>query len=185
MVQLAHDFTGDGWPDVLNMSGNAGNGTGTLFVNPKGESRRWDRFVVMQPPDHVIGNEETLLKDVNHDGRMDIVHTGQGTMRYSTPDPANPTGTWITTTISEPGPWGVNISHGMGIGDIDGDGLNDYVSAYGWWKQPAKGQRDRHLEMRCGSTTPSSSLAGARHRAAPAARRWASTTSTATSSTTS
>ena len=65
MVQLAHDFTGDGWPDVLNMSGNAGNGTGTLFVNPKGESRRWDWFVVMQPPDHVVGNEETLLKDVN------------------------------------------------------------------------------------------------------------------------
>jgi hypothetical protein len=140
MVQLAHDFTGDGWPDVLNMSGNAGNGTGTLLVNPKGESRRWDRFVVMQPPDHVVGNEETLLKDVNGDGRMDIVHTGQGTMRYSTPDPANPTGTWITTTISEAGPWGVNISHGMGIGDIDGDGLNDYISAYGWWKQPPKGQ---------------------------------------------
>ena len=42
MVNLAYDWTGDGWPDVLNMSGNAGNGTGTLYVNPKGESRRWD-----------------------------------------------------------------------------------------------------------------------------------------------
>ena len=140
MLQLAHDFTGDGWPDVLNMSGNAGNGTGTLFVNPKGESRRWDRFVVMQPPDGVVGNEETLLKDVDKDGRMDIVHTGQGTMRYSSPDPANPTGPWKVTTVTEAGPWGVNITHGMGIGDIDGDGLNDYVSAYGWWKQPPKGQ---------------------------------------------
>jgi hypothetical protein len=139
MVQLAHDFTGDGWPDVLNMSGNAGNGTGTLFVNPKGENRRWDSFVVMQPPDGVVGNEETLLRDIDGDGKPEIIHTGQNTLRYSKPDPANPTGPWIVTTISEQGPWGVNISHGMGVGDIDGDGLKDYVTAYGWWKQPAKG----------------------------------------------
>ncbi len=139
MIQLAHDFTGDGWADVLNMSGNAGNGTGTLFVNPRGENRRWDSFVVMQPPDGVVGNEETLLKDIDGDGKMEIIHTGQNTMRYSKPDPANPTGPWIVKTISEPGPWGVNISHGMGVGDINGDGLMDYVGIYGWWQQPPKG----------------------------------------------
>jgi 3-keto-disaccharide hydrolase len=143
MVQLAYDFTGDGWPDVLNMGGNAGNGTGTLFVNPKGETRRWDSFVVMQPPDGVVGNEETLLKDIDGDGKPEIIHTGQNTLRYSKPDPANPTGPWQVTTISEPGPWGVNISHGMGVGDIDGDGLKDYICAYGWWKQPPKGSGQR------------------------------------------
>ncbi len=139
MVQLAYDWTGDGWPDVLNMGGNAGNGVGTLFVNPKGESRRWDSHVVMNPPEGVVGNEETLLKDVNGDGKPEIIHTGQNTLRYSSPDSANPTGAWKVTTISEPGPWGVNISHGMGIGDINSDGLMDYVTAYGWWQQPAKG----------------------------------------------
>jgi hypothetical protein len=139
MVQLAYDFTGDGWPDVLNMSGNAGNGTGTLSVNPRGENRRWDRFVVMQPPDGVVGNEETLLKDIDGDGRMEIIHSGQNTLRYSKPDPANPTGPWIVRTISEPGPWGVNIGHGMGVGDINGDGRMDYVDSYGWWEQPPSG----------------------------------------------
>lgn len=137
MVNLAYDFTGDGWPDVLNMSGNAGNGVGTLFVNPKGEHRRWDAHVVMQPPDSTIGNEETLLKDIDGDGKPEIIHTGSNTLRYSRPDPSNPTGPWITRTISEPGPWGVNISHGMGVGDINGDGRMDYVTAYGWWEQPA------------------------------------------------
>ena len=139
MVQLAHDFTGDGWPDVLNMSGNAGNGVGTLYVNPKGQNRRWDAVVVMQPPDGVIGNEETLLRDIDGDGSLEIIHTGQNTLRYSKPDPANPTGPWLVTTISEAGPWGVNISHGAGVGDINGDGLADYVNAYGWWQQPARG----------------------------------------------
>jgi hypothetical protein len=39
-VAFASDFTDDGWPDVLlaNTSGSA------LYVNPKGEARRWDVY---------------------------------------------------------------------------------------------------------------------------------------------
>jgi hypothetical protein len=134
MVSLAYDFTGDGWDDILVMSGNAGNGTGTLYVNPRGENRHWDKYVVLQP----VGNEETLLKDIDGDGKPEIIHAGHNTLQYSKPDPANPTGTWITHTISEPGPWGANIGHGMGVGDINGDGRMDFISAYGWWEQPPK-----------------------------------------------
>ena len=135
MVNLAYDWTGDGWPDVLNMSGNAGNGVGTLYVNPKGEHRRWDTHVVLEP----IGNEETLFKDIDGDGRPEIIHAGNDALRYSKPDAATPTSKWVTTTISEPGPWGKNASHGMGIGDINSDGRADYVTAYGWWEQPPAG----------------------------------------------
>jgi hypothetical protein len=145
MVQIVYDFTGDGWPDVLSMSGNAGNGLGTLFVNPKGENRRWDKFVVMALPDHVVGGEETLLKDLLGDGRPVIMHTGQNTLQYSRPDPANPTSPWVTTTISERGPWAgtspqfPNLNHGVGAGDINGDGRMDWVNPYGWFEQPPKG----------------------------------------------
>ena len=135
MVQVAHDFTGDGWPDILNMGGNAGNGVGTLYVNPRGENRRWASHAAVQP----VGNEETLLKDIDGDGTPELIHSGNNTLRYSKPDPANPAGPWITTTISEAGPWGANIGHGMGIGDLNGDGLADYTNAYGWWQQPARG----------------------------------------------
>jgi hypothetical protein len=138
MVQLAYDWTGDGWPDILSIGGNAGNGVGTLYVNPHGELRRWDAFVVMQPPEHVVANEETLLKDIDGDGKPEIIHAGQNCLRYSKPDWSNPTASWITTTISEPGPWGTNASHGLGIGDINGDGLADFVTAYGWWEQPPR-----------------------------------------------
>jgi len=140
MVNIAYDFTGDGWPDVLSMSGNAGNGIGNLYVNPQNESRLWPHYITIQP----VGNEETLFKDIDGDSRPDLIHAGMNTLRYSTFDPAkwdpnNPTAMWTTHTISEPGPWGVNIGHGLGVGDITGDGRADFLNAYGWWEQPAKG----------------------------------------------
>ena len=140
MVNIAADFTGDGWTDVLQMSGNAGNGTGTLYVNPKGASRRWAKYVTILP----VGNEETVFKDIDGDNRPDLIHAGMNTLRYSTFDPAkwdpaNPGALWTTHTISEPGPWGVNIGHGLGVADINADGRKDFLNAYGWWEQPAKG----------------------------------------------
>ena len=119
------------------MGGNAGNGTGFLFVNPKGQSRHWAKYATIAP----VGNEETLFKDIDGDGRPDLIHAGMNRLRYSTFDPkkwdaANPTAMWTTHDVSEPGPWGVNIGHGLGVADINGDGRMDFLNAYGWWEQP-------------------------------------------------
>ncbi|HUB32281.1 MAG TPA: FG-GAP-like repeat-containing protein [Bryobacteraceae bacterium] len=140
MVNIAYDFTGDGWPDILQMAGNAGNGTGYLFVNPKGQSRHWQKYITIAP----VGNEETLFKDIDGDGRPDLIHAGMNRLRYSTFDPKkwdpnNPTVMWTTHDVSEPGPWGVNIGHGLGVADINGDGRMDFLNAYGWWEQPPPG----------------------------------------------
>jgi hypothetical protein len=130
-VQLAHDFTGDGWPDVLTTSHSAGVGA-ILYVNPKGESRRWDSYKVVP----TIQTEITLLRDVDGDGKLELVYGAEGALRYARPDPANPTGTWIARTISEQG---TVTAHGLGAGDIDGDGRVDIANGYGWWSQPAPG----------------------------------------------
>jgi len=113
---------------------------GTLYLNPRGEPRRWDRHEVLPS----VGNEVTVMKDVDGDGRAEVIHGFQGKfLAYSRPDPADATRPWITTVITEAGPWGANQRHGLGAGDVDGDGLTDILSTYGWWRQPSRGASGR------------------------------------------
>jgi hypothetical protein len=129
MVNFAYDFTGDGWPDILMVDQRPIY----LYVNPKGESRRWDRYKVVDP----AITEMELLKDIDGDGKPEVLFGGAGgAMCYANPDPVNPTAPWIVHTVSAPG--GANI-HGMGVGDINGDGRSDILAPSGWWEQPPKG----------------------------------------------
>jgi hypothetical protein len=130
-VQLSADFNGDGWPDILTTS-HSQNAGAVLYINPKGELRRWDHYKVIPS----ISTEITLLKDLDGDGKPELIYGGEGYIRYAKPDPANPTAPWIVHNISERGPW---PAHGLGVGDINGDGRADVVTAFGWWEQPPAG----------------------------------------------
>jgi hypothetical protein len=126
-LQYAYDFTGDGWPDVLNAVFQR---PAILYVNPKGESRRWESYTVTDR----MSCEFMLLKDVDADGTPEFLFKdSENTFLYAKPDRANPTGLWIKHAISEPGPW---ANHGMGVGDVNGDGRVDFLNAFGWWEQP-------------------------------------------------
>ena len=136
-MTYAADFTGDGWPDVITSSFDNDRGPGGdvgvwLYVNPKGESRRWDKYQVVP----AVQSEIAVLRDVDGDGKPELVYMAEGFVRYAKPDPANPTGPWIVHTISERG---FGTAHGIGVGDINGDGRMDILNAYGWWEQPPAG----------------------------------------------
>jgi hypothetical protein len=130
MVNLAFDFTGDGWPDILSSLGNRHM---DLYVNPKGESRRWDKFSVLT----TISTEIVLLKDLDKDGTPEVIFGGGGVYAWAKPDPANPTAVWTPHPISSAGE-AVN-GHGIGVGDINGDGRMDIAVPTGWYEQPAEG----------------------------------------------
>jgi hypothetical protein len=129
LTYFTYDFTGDGWPDIIGVFSRPVY----LYVNPKGQSRRWDRY-------NIIPNataEIEMFRDIDGDGRPEVLFTGPGaTMAYAKPDPADPTAAWKVHTISEPG---LAAPHGMGLGDINGDGHIDIVNSRGWWEQPATG----------------------------------------------
>jgi hypothetical protein len=129
MVYFAYDFTGDGWKDILVVDSRPIY----LYVNPKGEPRRWERFNVVP----TATSEIELFKDIDGDGKPEVLFTAPGgVMAYAKPDPANPTVPWKVHPISEPRLAG---AHGMGMGDINGDGRMDVVNNQGWWEQPASG----------------------------------------------
>jgi len=128
-MQYTGDFTGDGWTDVINCNFSGGTGV-WLYVNPKGESRRWDKHLVVPE----FSTEIAVVRDLFGDGKLELVYGGGGFVRYARPDPANPTGPWIVRSVSAPG---YSNAHGIGVGDVNGDGRMDILNAYGWWEQPA------------------------------------------------
>jgi hypothetical protein len=125
--EFAYDFNGDGWPDILIAAGRP-----TLYINPKGESRRWEKYVVLPN----VQSEVTVFRDVDGDGRPELVYGADNTVRYAKFDPADPTKPWTVHSVSEPG---YSAAHGIGVGDINGDGRMDILNVYGWWEQPPAG----------------------------------------------
>jgi len=104
------------------------------FENPgKGVAgvTRWKQHVALA----VTDNESPTFTDLTGDGKPEIVCSSNGSYGYASPDPANPSAPFRWHPISPNNKYH-KFTHGLGVGDVNGDGRMDLLEKDGWWEQP-------------------------------------------------
>jgi len=124
------DFDGDGWTDVLQIGWPGRDAL--WFRNPGKAGGDWERHVAFP----IVGTESPAWVDLDGDGRRDLIFAANKKLGWATPDPGRPTAPWWPfRTFTPEGPW-QRYTHGLGVGDLNGDGRADVLTATGWWEQP-------------------------------------------------
>lgn len=128
-----HDVNRDGHVDIL-VVGMPGQ-PAVWYENPGAVGPLWQKHLALAD----VGNESPTFQDLTGDGEPELICMHGGALGYARPDAAAPTEPWAFTAVSDNRGYGV-FTHGLGVGDVDGDGRLDLLEATGWWQQPDSGQ---------------------------------------------
>ena len=155
----AFDVNGDGFPDIV--TGAFMDSRVYWYENPGAEGLKqgvmWKKHELIETK--FAQNEWTALRDMDGDGVPDYVVNSYGPMnavmvyRFAKDDKGAPIlAPWV---IQESGPF-VN-GHGIGFGDINGDGLEDLLYGNGWYERPKEGATTKQWRRHTDWTFPSAS----------------------------
>lgn len=123
------DLDGNGTLDVLFV--NFPGKDAYWYENPKQVGAAWVRHSVLDE----VSTESPRFTDLTGDGVPELVCANGGKLGWAEPgaDPAQP---WPFHPASEFKDY-KPFTHGLGVGDIDGDGRKEILEAPGFWTPPA------------------------------------------------
>ena len=137
-ANFACDVNGDGWVDsvITTMMGEPS----LWYENPQNKPGYWK----IHTGTRSACNETPLFADLLGNGKPVALWGVQpeGYIAWFSL-PRDPSQQWDLHIIAGPkAPGSAKYSHGLGVGDLNGDGRNDVLVTQGWWEAPPDRTRE-------------------------------------------
>ena len=137
-ANFAHDMNGDGLTDavIIGFPGDPFH----WYQNPgAGQETHWQQHLIWTS----ACNESPEYEDLNGDGVREIIIGSQPESQMGfniIPSTEKAAEMFAFRAVSEPGDPNENGTfkyyHGLGAGDMNGDGHRDILIGHGWWQNP-------------------------------------------------
>lgn len=131
------DVDGDRWPDqiVIGFPGDKA----VWRRNPGKSAGHWEEFPITES----ACNETPIYADLDGDRKPELITPFKETqMAFYNPGP-NPRAGWTQTLVGKPKEPGVQrFSHGLGVGDVNGDKRPDILCTEGYYQAPKDIRKD-------------------------------------------
>jgi hypothetical protein len=130
MFTFLHDWSGDGWLDVLVL-GRVHMHNAFWYENPAKSGNEWKKHFAFER----VKGESPMLVDMNEDGQPELLAHWEGEWGFIAANKDKPSEPWKFYGVEHQHDW-PQFYHGEGIGDINSDGHADIILTDGWYEQP-------------------------------------------------